>query len=561
MNVEIPDTSGSGGPRDDSGPGRRAVLTAVGLFVVGVVAVGSLSRQPGEVATTTIGEAAPVSTLPELNDPLDWQAGDVGTYWPLGVVEYEGSLYFFATAGVPSPLEQGTGLDAWLLVDGVTWKPLGTVIAPPNQVHTVAATPRGLVAGGTADGNTLRLWSSTDAVEWQASDLPGTPSGSDYFRSWAQAIGGTDDVTVVFASAQPDLQALLRDVLPEDLRDEDGGTPDNVSWDGTPWVITVHGPLGLTVFSATADDLGLREEEVQALLGSGPGTTTAWTSTDGVAWASAEVGIGYVTNLVDVGGELLVTGYGAGIETWISPDGFDWERTVPGHVVNHLTPWRDGFVGIRQETTSPDIAYSEDRATWEPLGLYVYLPDGFSWGYQALAVGNGGLATAIAGYEEGEDFIEDLGPVVIERDGYTLTLDGSGSIVLRSGEDVVLRLSTYSNHLVEEVTVDFRARTVTFLHPDSLEPLVTFTFDEMDQAEVDAFGGQYSVDQQQLVAFTADGSTWSVENVSPTFGENAFVNLLYVTDQQVIAVVSQFPDRFARVPAAPNVVIWTAVIP
>lgn len=561
MSVEIPDTLGSGGRGDDPGPGRRAVLTAVGLFVVGLFVVGALSRQPGEVSTTTLEEAAPVSTLPELNDPLDWQADAIGTSWPLGLVEYEGSLYFFATSSIPSTLDVGSGLDAWLLVDGVTWKSLGTVIEAPNQVHTVAATPRGLVAAGSAGENTLRIWSSTDASEWTASDLPAAPLISDHFRSWAQAVGGTDDVTVVFGSVQPDVAALIGEVLPDDLRDKDGNAPLNISWGGPPWAITVHGPLGLTVLSATAEDLGMSEEELRALLGVGPGPTTVWTSTDTASWTPAEVGIDYVANLVEIGGELLATGHGAGIETWVSPDGFDWQRTAGGLGVNHLTPWRDGFVGILQERARPDIAYSEDRITWEPLGLYDYLPGGIFWDFQSLAVGGGGLATAITGYEQGEDFAVDLQPVVIERDGYTLTIDPSGPAVLRSGEDVVLRLATYSNQVFDEVTVDFWARTVTFLHPDSLEPLVTFTFEEMEQAEVDTYGGQQTMDLQQLIAYTADGLTWSMENVSPTFGENAFVNLLHVTDNQVIAVVTKFPDRFSRVPAAPNVVIWTAVIP
>lgn len=561
MSVEIPDTLGSSGRGDDSEPGRRAVLTAVGLFVVGLFVVGVLSAQPGEVATTTLAEAATVSTLPELNDPLQWQADQIGGTWPLGLVEYEGSLYFFARSGIPSALDVGSGLDAWILVDGVTWKSLGTVIEPPNHIHTVAATPRGLVAAGSGVGNTLRLWSSTDATEWQASDLPSASSGSDHLRSWAQAISGTDDVTVIFAAVHPDVAALIGDVLPDDLRDADGNAPTNISWSGPPWAITIYGPLGLTAFSATAEDLGLSEEELAPVLGVGPGPTTVWTSTDAVSWTTAEVGIRYVERLVEVGGELLATGYGAAIETWASPDGFDWERVAGGLGVNHLTQWRDGFIGVLQERATPDIAYSEDRTTWEPLGLYDYLPDGIFWDFQSLAVGGGGLATLITGYEPREDFGVDLKPIVIERNGYTLTIDPSGSTVLRAGEDVVLRLGTYSDKVFDEVAVDFEERTVTFLHPDSLEPLVTFTFEEMERAEVAAYGAEETVDLQQLVAFTADGLTWSMENVSPTFGGNSFVNFLHVTQDQVVAVVTRYTDGVSRVPAVPDVEIWTAVIP
>lgn len=94
--------------------------------------------------------------------------------------------------------------------------------------------------------------------------MPSTPG---FLRSWAQAVGGTDDATVVFGSAYPDIGALLRDVLPANLKGEDDAAPLDIGWGGPPWAVNVYGPLGLTVFSATSEDLGLAEEEVRALLG------------------------------------------------------------------------------------------------------------------------------------------------------------------------------------------------------------------------------------------------------------------------------------------------------
>lgn len=563
MSVEIPDTLGPGDPGSDSAPGSRTILTAIALTLVGLFVVGVLSRQPGAEKATTLADEETAISIPRLDDPLDWRADEVGSTWPQGLVEFEGNVYFFARSGPGSPLEVATGLEAWLLVDGVTWKTLGTVIEPPNVIHTVSATPRGLVAAGSKDGNAVHLWSSTDGVEWVESDIPEMPPQSGYLRSWAQAVGGTDDVTVLFTSAQGDMGALLRDVLPAELEDEDGNPPLNVGWGGPPWTVNVFGPLGLTAFSATAEDLGLSEAEAQALLGGiGPLTTTAWTSTDGQAWTRADIGIQYVNTVFEVGGQLMVSGYGGGNETWTSPDGFDWEPVAGEGGLEHLTPWRDGFVATRQQFSSPDIAYSEDRITWEPFGVDAYLADGFSWWFQTLAAGEGGLGAVITGYDDTEFVGGDLQPAVLEKDGYTLTADRlGGPVVLKEGDDVLLSLVTYSSHIHDEVAVDFRARTVTFLHPDSFEPLVAFTFDEIEQAETDAIGNGQFMLEEQLVAFTADGSTWSVESVSETFGEDAFVNLLTVTDNQVVAVVTHSTNRFGAVPELPTVVIWTAVIP
>jgi hypothetical protein len=564
MSIEIPDTLGEGDRGDDSKPSLRAVLTAVVSVLVVSFIVGAQSGQSAEETSTNLAEEETATSVPGLNDPLGWQADRLGETFPQGLVGFEGSVYFFGTSGFASPFEVGKGLDAWLLVDGVTWKSLGTVIEAPNQIHAVSATPRGLVAVGSADGKALHLWTSTDAIEWQEAELPEVPSISDYFRSWAQGVGGTDDVTVVVASSSPDIGPLHRDVLPADLMDGDGDPPLNFGWGGPPWVVNVHGPLGLTVFSATPEDLGLTEAEGRALLGGvGPGATVAWTSIDGRAWTPVDLGVGYVTNVFEVGGDLIVGGYGAvGYETWISPDGFDWERDAGVGGQEHLAPWRDGFVTAGQQSPTPDIAYSEDRTTWQPLGVGVYLADEFSWQFQTLAAGEGGLATVITGYDDTEFVVEDLQPVAIERDGYTLTVDGmGGSVVLRSGDEVLVSLSTYSNQVYDEVVVDFRSRSVTFLQPDSLEALVSFTFEEIEHAETEAFGGQHFMNQEQLVAFTADGSKWSVESVTEAFGEDALVERLYVTDNQVVAVVTEYTNRFSPVPTVPNVVIWTAVIP
>lgn len=564
MSIEIPDSLGAEDRGDDSKPSLRAVLTAVVLVGVASFIVGAQSSQSAEDTSTSLAAEETTTSVPDLNDPLNWQADRLGETFPQGLVGFEGNLYFFGTPGFGSPFEVGKGLDAWLLVDGVSWKPLGTVIEPPNQIHAVAATPRGLVAVGSADGKTLHLWSSTDAVEWHESELPDVSSTSDYFRSWAQGIGGTDDVTVVVASSSPDIGTLLRDVLPAELEDGNGDPPINVGWGGPPWTVYVRGPLGLTVFSATPEDLGLTEAEGRALLGgAGPGATVALTSIDGRAWTPVDLGVGYITNIFEVGGDLVVGGYGrAGYETWISPDGFDWERDARVGDQEHLAPWREGFVMAGQQSPTPDIAYSEDRTTWQPLGVGSYLTDEFSWQFQALAAGDGGLATVIMGYDGAGFVVEDLQPVVIERDGYTLTLDGMGGpVVLRSGDEVLLSLSTYSNQVYDEVVVDFRARSVTFLHPDSLEALVSFTFEEIERAEAEVLGGQVFMNEQQRFAFTADGSTWSVESVTEAFGEDALVERLYVTDNQVVAIVTEYTNRFSPVPTVPNVVIWTAVIP
>lgn len=564
MSVEIPDTLEERQGPAGSKPGVRATILAVGLVLVMSVGVGVLSRQPAdEKGTSSPAEDTAVS-VPPLNDPLIWVAGEVGSTWPHGVVEFEGSLYFFAASLLPSTRNVGVGLDAWLLVDGVTWKSLGTVIDPPNQIHVVSGTPQGLVATGTGEGGALRVWSSIDAVEWRESIMPAAPAEVESLYPWAQAIGGNDEVIVVFASSSPDVDGLVRDLLPGHLPADDFEAPLGISWGGPPWEVDAYGPLGINVFSATAEELGLSDDEAQALFGQPEaGSTTAWASHDGETWAPIDIGIDYVYDIAEVGGDLIVRGYGASDETWISSNGFDWERETSREAVEHLAQWRGGFVASQQWTSVPDIVYSEDRLTWESLGVQEYLADDHTWWVQTVAASEKGVAVLISGFAEREDSYTEPRPLVIERDGFTLTVDwmGSGSMSLTSGEDELLHLFGYSEQAHEEVVVDFTSRKVTFLDPASAEPLVSFTFDEIEQAEADAYQDDVFMQEERILAFSADGVTWSIENLAETFGAAAYVNSIHVTQDQVIAVVTEYEEVYNRVPQAPKVVIWTAVIP
>jgi hypothetical protein len=316
------------------------------------------------------------------------------------------------------------------------------------------------------------------------------------------------------------------------------------------------------VFTATAEDLGLTEVDVRELSGGGPDPTTLWTSNDGETWSMTELDLSYVNNVFDTGGELIAAGFGrSGAEIWTSPDGFEWTRESSTKS-EFLARWRDGFVaGIEGPATG--VSYSEDLSDWVSLGLAAYLGDDLSWQVNSLAASEGGVAVALWGYDEGGSFTGDPEPVAIDKGVYTLTVDSSnGSTTLTSGNDILMRLHSFSDQIQDDLEIDFPSETVTFLRPDTGEPLVTFTFDELDQAQADSYGNQsLASDQDQFIAYTSDGETWSIQSVADAFGEDIRIVQVHVTNEQVVVVGARATEAFLRVPTVPDLLTWTAVIP
>ncbi len=231
--------------------------------------------------------------------------------------------------------------------------------------------------------------------------------------------------------------------------------------------------------------------------------------------------------------------------------------------VEVVTTWNGGFLGDRYSATSSGLAVSPDGEVWEPLGVEQLLPEGLSWGFDPIAAGEAGIAAVATGYDESMGF-EEPEPFVLEKDGYALTADEMrSSLVLSEGDTEVLRLFLDSGQVHEEVAVDFPTRTVTFIDPATDDPVVTFTFDELDEAQQASYEGMDESREQRAFLFSRDGSEWSVQDLTDIVGENAFVSELLVRDDQVIAVLAQVPISFATGPPSipPTVQIWTAPTP
>jgi hypothetical protein len=548
-----------------------AVALALGLVVAFVAGrMEAPSGEPLAVPTTvprvvTTPGATAVDAV--LGEPLQWRKSlTLGGLLPMSLVDHEGILYLFGTASHPDSPQGPGDLRGWMSRDGGdTWEWMGTVVPSPHSIRAVVSTPSGLVALSSQDGGVApRVMISPDGVDWSVSELPIDQPMPDWSSIWLQAAGGTGSLLVVFGRTDFDVGNLVADVLPEQLRSKDGRVPYGLGISSPPLRVTVKAPLGITVFSASAEDLGLSDEQAAAILSGGhDGPSTVWASRDGGAsWTRSEIEAVHVSHVGEApDGDLLVVGWlGSGdAAIWTSSDGVGWERQPTPRGAYLVLPWRDALIGFWSSPTGTRLVRSTGGAAWESLAVDRLLPTGGYWAFGgAMGVGDAGVAVTASGFSNPEPAVGEK--FVLEKDEYTLTVDDTtGVLVLTRGDAVVLRVGTLGDQVIPDVVADFQAGTITFLDPATGEGLVTLTFEEIEVAQSRAFmGGEY---ERQAIVFSTDGVTWSVQDTAEIVGEGV-VRILHVADDRVIAVVAK--GRLWWSPAGSSVTdteIWLAPVP
>jgi len=561
---------------EDSRPSSRGIrLPVVGLGLIAILAVvwstGGIEPSDAEAeaaptTTTTLStstSAVDSDPILRVGEPLRWQpAGRIEDAWPLSIVEHEGMLYLFTTEGIDYGSRVGNGLDAWVSEDGSTWEPRGRVIASPHLVQSVISTSRGLMAIGTNGGDgSPRVWMSSDARVWSELELPtdvsDAPAG---FRTYFHTTWAGDELLVVVGSTTVDLQQVIVDALPETLQPAIDTYRYGMDWGGNPFRVTIRGPLGIPAFFATAEDLGLTEEQIELLEGPGVETpATMWSSVDGETWARSELEASYVNVVTpDPSGGWMMVGYGTGggPATWTSSNGIDWERRVSIGMPDIMVPWNGGFIGTLYSGSNPDLVHSKDGEEWESFGVDQLLSNDLSWSFDPLSAGGTGAAVVAHGYDTSDVSFGEA--VVLEKEGYTLTSDDTRStLVLERDDSVVLRLSLYSQQVQEGLAVDFETQAITFLDPETNQTLVTFTFEEVEQAEMAAYGSA-GTSERQILLFTQNGLEWSVQEMGRIVGDDHAIGKLLVTESGVITATFGYPNVRTGPPPTPDIDMWLA---
>lgn len=548
--------------------------------------MGALTSPAPEAASGTSTTSTTTTTTTPLDRPIDfanftvdqiatgeqleWRRVEVveDGGWRAHIVSQLGWLYLF-TSSKALPSGEPAGLRALRSIDGSEWEDLGEVIADDGIFTDVAATPFGLMAveSDVSDGS-LTTWTSQDAVQWQPTLV--RPGGEGHLALVAHAIGANGSLAVVGANEFEDPGLLLKDGLGAIGEDVDA---QSIRWavyadgSGEPNVV-LYGPFGIPAISIPISELDLTGEELRLLQFGAPGNegATAWATTDGVNWASSTLeGANWISSITPTpdGGLLAFGSSSEGKVAWRTYDGSTWETVPSGLGAANVKQWRGRLVGL-DDSGDPETLLSTDGETWAELGLARYFPSRISWYPTAIASSDTGLAVIVQGQPpDGPSLPSDRPePTILERSGFTLTIDlDSGEIRLEGGEfSGTWTTWNVGTDVPGDLDVDLVGRTVTFLDSEG-DDLVAFSFDELDRAEEEYRRAAYPPENvSNALAYTGDGTSWSIQDLDKAFGESVQIMEMAATPFRLVAVVVPTVDLFAS-PAQADLQIWSAPLP
>jgi hypothetical protein len=574
--VVLPDGTGSESERPRAG---RTLLIALALVAVGAGALlmGSLTspepetiEEPPAVTTTTAREDDPGLDLEnfsleqiETGDQLEWrEVAEIPGFEPHSLLAHRGFTYVF------SPVtEDGNGVQAWRSDDGVSWDALGVVIGDTHAISSIAATSLGLIAiEPDATDDYVHIWGSVDGTRWleivDGIPVAGSRDEVDFYPS---AVAADERILAVAGRVEPDVTELAEEYLA-------GTTGVDVDLSGIPigWIsspedlyMTVYGPLSFPVVRISGTELGLTPEQREEISGyflGRPDDATIWTKADDGDWQIGEIeGANFINALArDDDGVLRAYGDGYIPGSWVSHDGLDWEKVNDSGMPNRVEVWGDRLVGIGDSGLTPDVMLSRDGEDWRDSGLAGLFPTGVDWYPLGFATGPGGIAAVI------EARVDGLPKGVAETPTFsvgatTLTLDYQRGVVhLDTGGD----LYTWSIGVQDPagIDIDLVTRTMAFSAPESGELIGEFTFEQLFALERRANTVGTLGDSRTGIAYSPDGTGWTVQDMMAEIGPDAAITNVEVSEDRVYALVTRMPER-DRPYGIEGFEIWAAPIP
>ncbi len=222
-----------------------------------------------------------------------------------------------------------------------------------------------------------------------------------------------------------------------------------------------------------------------------------------------------------------------------SSDGLHWEQaSTAGADLGNLAS--DGTSLYAADWSKPQVAFmrsTDAGRTWSELDR----------GSQSVSTIIGGPAGLDAIGELRDEGIPDEPGLQasIEKDGYILQVLGDGGVHVIDAEIGAIMLAFGPAELeadeppetiIEEQVDDWF--TVTFLDPDTLEPLVTITEQDLSEALGEPGGASAP---EFLIGWSADGEHWGWQTATEAFGTNGLIQLA-VGDGAVVATFEELTD-------------------
>ncbi len=508
-------------------------MVVFGLVVLALLTATDPVETAEETTTTLDEEISPPTTRfdrdawtvarIETEIQPSWSETALLEGWSHGVYTLDGQLVYIGSSAVPYQFRPPQGLIVYQSSDGESWTRVETNIEEGVSILNARGADGVVVISGIDSGGRSILFQSYDGTNWVPVPLPDEVS-----RSLFNVVGVSKDRIVIFDSFYPIATvATVIEALPEDLAEN----ATNVHVDHNR--VVVHGPAGLIMARYTAEELGLTLEDLGQEHPVPQDEITVWSLVDG-SWQQGNVGANWIdqVHILD-NGELLAVGHGGPSfhGRWRSTNGVVWTvDPTPGQYMDDQ--WNDGYVGITPARN--DLVYSDDLTEWESMGLSEILPQELRWDLNNVDASESGVA-AIANTWETHSVNTQPADVVRSRAGYQLVYQpNQGRFVVRDGDDVLMAV-TSGGAVSEHLFFDLTRRTVDFLHPGTGDIIFTFSFDELEVMQSEAWPRLSNSIHHMALLVTRDGENWIVDDIGDLVGSD-WIQSASFEDNRIVLV-------------------------
>lgn len=487
-----------------------------------------------EVREPSTGEL-PADTGPE----LEWIEVATDVRVPPGELLWTGSSFIIAGQGE-------AGVMFLQSADGLDWQPLRNLPddADPFGIHAagdsivlwgVDPASRSTEGPPTVPQEDVVLLVSTDGGgSWAEIDdlgLPAAEPTTSYLREFqgfsTAAISGNIVIVVIETVIGLDDERILadNDIDPAEYGLEYEVGEGEVSVCVSPRIeFDERRDRCVDEFVLTFEQLELTDDDV-AVLTRGTFPFTVYRSLDGGPFEAAEssgpdMGPGWNPGWLRVidGNFVGALTDGTGLSvTYRSADGLDWELDEPSSTqVDNVTADGPTLYGMERSSTPPSAVRSDDAGrTWTEVDVGSDI---------VFSVAGGPAGLAVSG--QLDDGSPETVPtsIVVEKDGYVVTFGEDGLTVTEAATgETVLAFGPEEMEASEPPETVAQApdgSAITFLEPDTLEPLVTITESDLEEA----FSRALTM-PEFVIGWSADGERWGWQTATETFGANGVVRL------------------------------------
>ncbi len=379
---------------------------------------------------------------------------------------------------------------AWVSENGINWTEADLDFGTANHVdlsNITAGVPGYLALGSTSDTDQV-LWTSKDGLEWESHRLDLEKPAGD-FEGFHRVIAFEEGL-------------LLEGSFLERYEDDEGeGHGHSVvlaySENGINWVVL---PGNETLF--------------------GPGAQ--------------------VSDFTSTGRGVVATGYVEGPDSdgerfWWSSDGRTWEES-PTDFLNEsgfpvepgIVRWGDQILTVVNTAEGVRLWTSTEGRDWAQLPASPALDHTDEFDFEVFEVAAGPLGIVLLGQLVSPR--QPMPPVIIEKDGLILTFElETGRVIVADQVTGDLLFETDFFGDADVVLIDEEDGTVTIFDPDTEEELASFTFDEFEEAQLEAFEeagiegpGDGEPQSVSVLLFSPDGRRWASVRTEEIIGYEGF---------------------------------------